>query len=613
MKKIYTILSLMIVAVTISFSSCTPDSYDLGAEGVSPGDLVEGIAFTVTHDTENPNIIYLKSLMGSQYTPVWIHPQGYSEAEEVTLKMPFEGTYDVVFGVQTRGEIVYGDTVQFTISEFYPDFVSDDLWTYLTGGVGHSKTWIFDNGKYGLASGELSFQDPADGTPTMSNFSPNWEPGAGTQTGDDNIWDSYMTFTLDGGAFVEVYNAGWKDESGTFMLNTDNNTLSLVNASIIHPESWDGNSSNWRNNLNVVALTENQLRIAVFRDTSSEGEWWYIWNFVSKEYADNYEYEGDEVEPSYDGDANDDLTTSVSTTKTWIVNLEAPYNWADLTGSLLNEWIIGENGIPTYTDWDPPYEEEPLSNVSIKLSKTGDNTGTYEIVNYAGEEFSGSYSIDEKNWIDFGQDIDILVVDWVSVSTLDGKLRIVNVERTISGNVSILHLGRYNPGNENEYITIGLVQGDGSGSDDGGIVGTEVGVDNDKLDYGNTEGDGGFRIVLYNSYGGPTQEDPAVNIKNIVFDNVIQITFTLSGITFKDETKTYTAAIGIANSDWSKFYWGGGSGDTKINGDGTYTVWCQVKDFDGGLAVLVVDIPDMSDNIVDLDGVTAIVDKIIVD
>lgn len=53
--------------------------------------------------------------------------------------MPFEGEYEVTFGVQTRGGIVYGNPATFTIDSFYADFVNDDLWTYLTGGVNNEK------------------------------------------------------------------------------------------------------------------------------------------------------------------------------------------------------------------------------------------------------------------------------------------------------------------------------------------------------------------------------------------------------------------------------------------------------------------------------------------
>ena len=73
------------------FSACTPDEYEMGSKAFAPEDLVEGVAYSVTHDANNPNIVYLKSLLGPEYTPLWEHPQGRSQEAEVTLQMPFEG------------------------------------------------------------------------------------------------------------------------------------------------------------------------------------------------------------------------------------------------------------------------------------------------------------------------------------------------------------------------------------------------------------------------------------------------------------------------------------------------------------------------------------------
>ena len=62
----------------------------------------------------------------------------------MTLKMPFAGTYNVVFGVETRGGVVYGDTATFKIDDMYAEFVSDPMWTKVAGGAGKSKTWYLD-------------------------------------------------------------------------------------------------------------------------------------------------------------------------------------------------------------------------------------------------------------------------------------------------------------------------------------------------------------------------------------------------------------------------------------------------------------------------------------
>ena len=100
---------LFIASMAVFFSACTPDEFDLGAKDVTADDLVEGLAFTITHDANNQNIVYLESKMGNSYSALWDHPQGRSQANKVTLKIPFDGVYTVRFGVQTRGGAVYGD------------------------------------------------------------------------------------------------------------------------------------------------------------------------------------------------------------------------------------------------------------------------------------------------------------------------------------------------------------------------------------------------------------------------------------------------------------------------------------------------------------------------
>ena len=178
MKRIINLLSLVIF-LALSITSCNDDDVKLDVIDVDPSDLVEGIAFSVTPDASNPNIIHLESKMDSKYTPLWEHPQGRSQKDKVTLRIPFDGTYSVTFGVMTRGGVVYGEPYDFKINSFCADFVNDELWTNLTGGVGESKTWIYNNGEYGLdAGGEMAYADPST-TVEWGNFGFNWDPGKG--------------------------------------------------------------------------------------------------------------------------------------------------------------------------------------------------------------------------------------------------------------------------------------------------------------------------------------------------------------------------------------------------------------------------------------------------
>mgnify|MGYP003167264208 CR=1 FL=1 len=116
----------------LSVTSCSPDEFDMPENNVAAGDLVEGIAYTVTHDSNNPNIVYLDSKMPQGYTVYWEHPQGRCQDNHVELRLPFEGEYTVKFGVETRGGLVFGEPTTFTINDFCAEFVTDELWTYLT-------------------------------------------------------------------------------------------------------------------------------------------------------------------------------------------------------------------------------------------------------------------------------------------------------------------------------------------------------------------------------------------------------------------------------------------------------------------------------------------------
>lgn len=287
MKFNYSIFSFITSALLL-LAACMPEEYELGKKELDSADLVEGIAFSVTHDSENPNIVYLENLLGSRYTALWEHPQGRSQEQKVTLKMPFEGIYEVRFGVETRAGIVYGEPVTFQIEDFCAEFVTDPLWACLTGGVDNEKVWIYDDGSYGFAAGEMTYASP-NTTVEWNNWSPNWDPGKG-HTGDKNIWASTKTFDLKGGANVKIHNvssSGIEDSAGSFMLNTDNHTITFTGCDLLHTPGWTGKSGNWNKDLKLLELDDNHMRIGVMRD-NNEGPWWLVWNFVSKEFADNY-------------------------------------------------------------------------------------------------------------------------------------------------------------------------------------------------------------------------------------------------------------------------------------------------------------------------------------
>lgn len=596
-KLIHTLQFALLAVLMGCLAACTPDSYELEAPNVTSEDLVEGIAYTITHDSENPNIIYLKSLMPSSYQVCWEHPQGRTQGAEVTLQMPFEGEYEVKFGVETRGGIVYGPTATFTIDSFYAGFVNDDLWTYLTGGVDQEKVWIFDNGSYGFAAGELTYADPS-GTVTWNNWSANWDPGVG-HTGDDAIWESTMTFNLKGGANVTVFNSSsGETQTGTFMLNTDSHTITFTDCDLLHTPGWTDRTANWRRDLQLLELDENHLRIGVMRD-NSEGPWWLIWNFVSKEYADNYVPEDQpDPEPTLPDGWQDMVSQVVTNEIKWTMSPDVPFDWANLDGSLMNNFTAGN-----YPDWATVVDG--LENLSMTLNSS-DMTYTFEMPD--GTTTSGTYTLDEDGIYTFSAGVPTYHIgggDIMFSATAENQLRILSIE-TAGGSVMGMWLGNRST-EKDEYLAYHFIPNAGGGSNT--PTATEIAVDNSKIVYGHLEeATNNFRIELYNMYGATASNQP-FDPNAIVFDYSMELTFTISGLTGAAATNAYTAPLMCTANGWCPTV-GEGEGMVTVQGDGTYTINFRPSAAYNGVIVFCIDLQEMYSDIENPDAVTVTIDKL---
>lgn len=597
MKKIINKLYIACLIITMGlFAACTPDSFELGEKDITVDDLVENIAFSITHDSENPNIIHLKSLLPTSYQVCWEHPQGRSQEREVTLQIPFEGEYSVKFGVQTRGGLVYGNPTTFTVESFCADFVNDDLWTYLTGGVNNEKVWIFDNGSYGYAAGEMTYADP-NSTVEWNNWSANWDPGVG-HTGDNNIWESTMTFDLKGGANVKVYNSSSNTTtSGTFMLNTENHTISFTDCELLHTPSWSDRSTNWKLDLKLLELDENHMRIGVMRD-NSEGPWWLIWNYVSKEFADNYVPEDlPDPEPTLP-DGWEDMVSEVVTSKIkWTMSTDVPFDWANLDGTLMNNFTAGN-----YPDWAAPVSD--LDKLSITLDS---KEMTYEVATPDGTTASGTYTLDEKGIYTFSGTIPAYHIggsDIMFNTDANNQLRILSIE-SASGKIMGMWIGARSSEKE-EYMAYHFIPNAGSGNTTPEM--TTINVDNSKLDWGKLESDkNNFRIELYNMYGSTASDSP-FDPNSIVFDYSMELTFTISGLTGDAATKEYDASLMCTANGWWPNYQG--TSDVKVKGDGTYTIKLKPEAKYNGVIVLVIDILEMFSDIADPEAVSVTIDSL---
>ena len=608
-KSIY-----LAVAALLMLGSCTPDSHSLDSLPLQPSDLTHGSAFSVTVDAQNT--VTLKSLLDKSYNCYWIHPNGRAQGPVATLQLPFAGKYDVTFGVDTRGGVVYGNPYQFEVTTNNMALLADPLYTYLTGGVGKSKKWVPVDKDYGVGqcTGPVMYCNPDDvlndGSNStdigINNMKPNWDPGFQSWLipADDPYMDSYMIFSLDdvNGCSITEYRgeAGTKGSStgttstGKYTLNvSDKNhpTLSFSDTYSMHNVGFDAVCSNYTSNIIITELTPYMLQLATMR-TNSEGPWWIIWNFIAADVQDgtvvipsddvNYLNPSTPVLPTIS-----DLKTKIFTTDingveyegaemTFQVVGDAPYDWMWWNGGS-NAWesVTGGN---YGTNWAPKADEDAVTENELTLTKKG--TFTY------GNQ-AGSYTIDEGKII-FDQEVSFFTVTGDS-RTIEVKGTEWQVFKCDPGSELVLGVanGKDTNGNINNYLVANFSYKAVGGGQTG-----PVNVPFDAAKVNNyIEADKYFRCQLYNPWGGGNDAIDPANVK-LKKDQKINITVKLSGFTFSQTAKMVLCCNRGNEQGWEPDCFGYARA-IDVNGDGTYTVsWTNdtgstVK-WDDGISALTI-------------------------
>lgn len=471
MKKLINIYSLILMALVL-VTGCQMDEPELD-------DLIASseLKYSVTQNPDDPNMVILESLTPG-VIPQWSHPMGRSTKVKDTVRLAFSGTYKFVYNASASGGFIQGDTTTLEITTTNLTYIEDPLWNTLTGGQNNSKTWLLDLNADGVSKYWL-------GPMYFSGDVWRWDNTCSEEGDKCWIWEAdwpsnnwiaaandygTMTFSLEGGAYINVdhmNSPGRGEESGTFFLDADAKTISMTDAAPLMNDWVDGaNIADWSMGY-LISLTDDAMQIG-YKDKGKEE--FIIFNYISKEYSDNWvpEEEGD-PEPPYDGDANGDLTTNTSTSKTWEIDLDYPYNWHDLGGTALNEVAtLGTDPAGfAFTTWVPPYDAGIFSSLSMKLTKTGDAEGEYVIETNDGV-YEGTYLVNEQNEIDFGQPITFFsgVGGWLNFGTTDANsLRILMAEET-AGSVTGIWLGQ-KAVDKDEYLSVHLkATGGGSGGSD---------------------------------------------------------------------------------------------------------------------------------------------------
>ncbi len=415
MKKVNKTIVYLIVGLLPLISACSPDDFGLGST-LSKADL----KYSITQDPSDPNTIILESLTPNAI-PCWTTPAGRSTKVNDKVQIAFPGEYSFVYSVMVNGGYVQADTFKLNLTTTNLNYVDNEYYKMLTGGVGNSKRWIVDNGSYGLAAGAMAYGDPTstkNASMAFNNYDTNWAPSgnANGSTDTDMHYGRVMEFSLDGGPYMKVYESdGSLLQSGTYSLDVNTVKISTTDASILSPDNFVANVANWNKNLQIVELTNNRMCVATMR-TNSEGSWWYFWNYVSEDYANSY-VPADEPDPNFTFDIDQAAALCQGYSQKWVLSKQTPFNWANLDASLMNSsWV--DNA--TYADWTG-FNASATTNYA-KASITFKSNGSVDVVDSDGKSETGSYSLDsKKNLITFsGVKPNIYISGgWVYASTTD--------------------------------------------------------------------------------------------------------------------------------------------------------------------------------------------------
>lgn len=270
--RIFSILSL----VTIVFAACTPDEYELQAPLAK-----SALKFSVTKDAQNPNKFYLKSETPNAQ-PYWVTPVGTSIKLEDTIVIPFPALNDTIkYSVETPGGLVTADPYVFDVTTIDVDYVSDQMWIDLAGGIGKSKTWVLDvdaNAKSKGFAGPFYFGGTGwEWDPAFSDI--GW---SGVAAGDYGT----MTFDLIGNANFKSDNKMFPDLSGTgkFMLYPGTKELITYGAQVLHDKAQGGQVASWFTRMTIKTLDADHMQLIAKKDPNN----WLIYNYITKTYYDSH-------------------------------------------------------------------------------------------------------------------------------------------------------------------------------------------------------------------------------------------------------------------------------------------------------------------------------------
>ncbi len=615
--KLFNKLSLFtLVLAGFSLVACNDFENEIG----SKLDVSE-LDFTIVQDysiDEGGNTIILTNNT-PETIAVWDYGTGRSNRAVDTIQFAFAGDYTIQFSAITDGGVVNADPVTITVTADNFNYIEDELWENISGGVGESKTWLLDLDSdgvskyfagplyfYGTNNGWLDGGDDGCYGDDCWNWNPDW---AGNTWLMDAADFGTMTFSLDGGPFLDVDHLTIPTlgtESGSYYLDPDSHTLTTTDASILHDSGRDACVDNW-GDITIFSLTEETMQLGVLRRDDCDGACLLVYNFISQEYSDNWVPEEVVVEPDEgfeptfeSGELLQILTGGAAAGRYWKL---------DGTGNPV-DWITAGNGWTSAAsdsyDWGWNDEWATISSDSyIRFDQYG-GTQNY-LKSESGVETSGTFTIDEEtNEITLSDDGMLIQNSNSWMTPAVSTFTVIKAVPDDFENFGLWFGTSYDASSDQwlafHYVINNEISG-GSGGDPVEGEGTEITFDNSLITYGDIEENGNLRIEIYNEYG-ETFNNPPITTTDMVFDSSVEVTFTISGT---GVTGDYSTSMYYADADWSP----NGNGDAiSVTGDGTYTVTYAPGSSVDGCIVFVIDITGMATDITDMETVTVTVDSI---
>ncbi|MDO4826600.1 MAG: hypothetical protein Q4B16_03475 [Bacteroidia bacterium] len=458
------------------------------------------------------------------------------------------------------------------------------------------KTWCIDldeQGKCAVWDGPLYYYGTDDSWDTVTNgyvLGPGHDSWNWCPVYAENTWLATpkdfgtMTFTQDGKVIVDDKGNGAQYE-GTFTVDTENHTITLSGAKILHLDNFDVLVTNWSTELKVMSLSEDGLQIAALRDNSDEGQCLLVHN-----YADASLVGGNGKETVFD------------TSKLVYGDIESNGN---LRLELYNEW--GSSKADPCVDPSSFSFSKSLA-VTFKLSGVEFKEGAAGQYNAALSYASGDWSV--SYWGGTAKQDALVTGDgtytvWMPASSTASGIMVFVID--IKGMAAdVADLGAVKA----EIVSV-VTDADIS------KLCKTIPVDSSKVLFNNKDGNGvDGRIEIYNEYG-DTKADPGVAQSDIYFSGRMSITFTVSGIDdnlVDGASKDYKADLSYAAASWSPSYWGGGIGTAAVTGDGTYTVYADMGDgVCEGAVVWCIELYGLWKDLVDGTKVSVTIDEVAVE